>query len=97
LGAQTGQIRPPSRPTGDLEVVLARWDGLLDGLPALLAEAAAAGFARRVLGPLATPSPETDSPRRLPAATADRRTGVGVPAAASRRGRGRGNTGVGYS
>ncbi len=43
-------------------MALACWDDLLDdGLPALLPEAAAAGFARRVLGPLATSSPETDS------------------------------------
>ena len=62
LGAQTGQIRPHSRRTGDHGVGLVRFEDLLDdGLPALLPDAAAAAFAGRVLGPLATPSPETDT------------------------------------
>ena len=60
LGAQTGQIRPHAHRTGDHEVRLVRWDDLRDdGLPALLSDAAGAAFSRRVLGPLATPSPET--------------------------------------
>ena len=61
LGAQTDQIRPHSRRTGDHGVVLVQFEDLLDdGLPALLPDAAADGFARRVLGPLATSSPGTD-------------------------------------
>jgi len=53
----------PDPRAGDHEqAVLARWDDLLDaGLPDLLPDGAAAAFARRVLGPLAAPSRESDT------------------------------------